>query len=125
MLISVPVLLLSSGTSQINPPGNTIYERIAFAHLPPEMTVSGGLLQVEGQMMPQSRQPMILELITDEGRGLSLRVLSVSGTEWQPFSTSLPYKVDGPTPARLYAHQADDVLETDTYIYSQPITLYP
>lgn len=124
-LITVPILLLSSGVSQINPAGNTIYERIALSNPPAEATASGGVLQVEGEMLPYNRQPFILELITTEGRSVGLRVLTVSGSDWQSFTTTLPYKVEASTPARLFAHQADDVLNGPAYIYSQPITLNP
>ncbi len=124
-LITVPVLLLSSGENQVNPPGDTLYERIAFADLPPESTAAGGELAARGDMLPFSRQPMILELITDDGHDVSLRVLAVSGTGWQPFKTTLPYKVGQPTSARLFVTESDDSLDGPVYIYSQPITLNP
>jgi hypothetical protein len=124
-LITVPVLLLSSGESQINPAGNTIYERVAFSHLRPDSEVSGGILKAEGELMPYSRQPFIMELATDEGRVLGTRLVPVSGTDWQSFSTTIPYKVDKRTSARLYVHEADDVLNGPAYIYSQPMTLLP
>jgi hypothetical protein len=122
-LITVQVLLLPIGTSQINPAGNTIYERVAFSDLPPESVATGGVLLVEGQILPYNRQPVILELITDDGKSLSTRVLSASGTDWQHFSTTLPFKVDKSTPARLFVHQADSVLTGQAYVYSQPILL--
>ena len=124
-LITVPVLLLSSGESQINPPGDTLYERVALVDLPPETTVAGGVLKVEGDMLPYSRQPMIWQLLTDDGKALSLRVLAVSGKGWQPFSTTLPFQVNEPTSARLFVQELDDVLDGPVYIYSQPLTLNP
>jgi hypothetical protein len=124
-LITVPVILLSAGESQVNPPGDTVYEHVAIADLPAEAKVSGGVLNVKGDMLPTGRQPMILELTTDEGKEMSLRVLSVSGSGWQPFETTLPFRVTAETPARLFAHEASDVLDGPGYIYSQPITLLP
>jgi hypothetical protein len=124
-LVTVPVLLLSNGESQVNPPGDTIYERVALVGLPPDSKAAGGLLKVEGDMLPFSRQPMIMELITDDGRALCLRVLGVSGMNWQPFKTTLPFKVDEPASARIFVHEADDVLQGVVYVYSQPITLNP
>jgi len=124
-LITVPVLLLSSGENQINPPGDTVYERVALVDLPPESTVAGGVLKVEGDMLPYSRQPMILELMTEDGKALSLRVLAVAGKGWQPFSTTLPFNVSQPTSARLFIQESDDVLDGSVYIYSQPLTLEP
>ncbi len=40
-LRTVPVLLLSSGENQVNPPGDTVYERIAFVDLPPDSSCRG------------------------------------------------------------------------------------
>jgi hypothetical protein len=124
-VITVPVLLLSSGVSQINPPGNTIYERVAFAGLPPEAEISGTEIEVFGQLLPYNRSPMIMELMTEEGESLSLRVLNVSGEDWQAVHTTLPFRVSSTTPARLFVRQADQVIPGDSYIFSQPVTLIP
>src|SRR5574340_480351 len=108
-LITVPVLLLSSGESQIHPAGNTVYERVALADLPPKSDVSGGVLTISGEVLPYNRSPVIMELISNEGAALSLRVLNTSGTDWQSVDTTLPYRVDRATSARLYVRQADDL----------------
>jgi hypothetical protein len=124
-LSSERILLLSSGASQINPAGNAIYERVTLQHLPPNTDVSGGVLSLQGQFTPYNQQPVVVELISDSGQGLSLRVLNFQGLDPQNFSTTLPYKVSGPTQARLFVHQEDNVLKGPVYIYSQEITLNP
>ena len=124
-LVTVPVLLLSAGASQINPAGNTIYERVALADLPPKTDVTGGVLKIAGEFLPYNRSPVILELISNDGTSLSLRVLSASGAEWQSVETTLPYRVDKVTPVRLYVHQADDLLGGDGYVFSLPLSLLP
>lgn len=124
-LITVPILLLSSGESQVNPPGNTIYERVAFANLPPEAEIAGGELEITGEILPFNNSPIIMELISDEGDNLSLRVLNAGGTDWQAVHTTLPFKVSAPTQARLYVHQADDLFHGDVYVYSQLVNLNP
>ncbi len=124
-LTTLPILLLSSGSSQVNPAGNTIYERVVLPHLAPDADASGGVVELVGQVLPYNRQPIIVELISNDGKNLSLRVLTTTGTDWQSFETTVPYKVDKPTPARLYVHEADDLLSTQAYIYSQPILLNP
>ncbi len=125
-LVSVHVLLLSDGANQINPPGNTIYERVVFYDLPPESSVSGGVLAVQGRYEPANttRSPM-LELISDDGRSLGLRLLDLSGKGSVTFDTTVPYKVTGPTQARLFLYQDDDVIDGRAYVYSQPVTLNP
>jgi hypothetical protein len=124
-LVTLRILLLSSGTSQINPAGNTIYERIAFSNWPEDQGASGGVLPLEGQFMPYSRQPFILWLKAEDGRTLSQRVLTVAGTDWQSFKTTLPFKVDQPLAARLVVLQADDVLKGEAYVFSRRLTLNP
>ncbi len=124
-LVSVPVLLISSGASQINPAGNAIYERVTLYKLPPRSEVSGGVLDLEGQYQPVNSQPLIIELISEDGQSLGLRVLTFNGLNPQTFKTTIPYKVSATTQARLFIHQADDVLDGQAYIYSQEITLDP
>jgi hypothetical protein len=124
-LFSERILLLSSGVSQINPAGNSIYERVTLSHLPPNTDVSGGVLALQGQFTPFNQQPVILELISDAGQGLSLRVLNFPNLDLHAFNTTLPYKVSKPTQARLFIHQEDNVLKGPVYIYSQEITLNP
>ncbi|HEX2697475.1 MAG TPA: hypothetical protein VHM28_07165 [Anaerolineales bacterium] len=124
-LVSVQVLLVSSGSSQINPAGNAVYERVNLYQLPAHSVVSGGVLDVEGEYKPVNHQPVILELISDDGQSLGLRVLNFTGLDPQPFKTTIPYKVTTLTAARLFVHQADDVLTSQAYIYSQEITLDP
>ena len=124
-LVTVPILLLSAGNSQLNPPGNTIYERVAFSGLAPKARISGASLDVAGDILPFNNNPVVMELISDQGDELSLRVLNTIGLEWQHIETTLPFRVTTTTPARLYVHQADDLLEGDVYIFSLPLTLNP
>jgi hypothetical protein len=124
-LVSVPILLISSGASQINPPGNNIYERVVLYHLPPDSTFSGGVVDVDGQFQPYNHQPVILELISNDGKSLGLRVLTFASLGPQSFTTTIPYKVSKPTPARLFIRQADNVLTDPVYVYSQELMLNP
>lgn len=124
-LVSVPVLLISNGASQISPAGNAIYEHVTLYKLPPRSEVSGGVLDLEGQYQPVNNQPLILELITDDGQSLGTRQWAINGLGPQTFKTTIPYKVGATTQARLFVRQADDVLDGQAYIYSQEITLNP
>jgi hypothetical protein len=125
-LNSVRVLLLSSGVSQINPPGNMIYERVVLYNLPPESSISGGVLPVKGRFTPlNNRKPVILELVGPDGKTLSQRVLSFVGLDAQTFDSTLPYKVTEMTSARIFFYQDDDLIDGRAYVYSQAITLNP
>ena len=96
-----------------------------MADLPAKTDVTGGVLQIAGEFLPYNRSPVILELISNDGTSLSLRVLSALGAEWQSVETTLPYQVDKVTPVRFYVHQADDLLGGDGYVFSLPLALVP
>ncbi|HUH98587.1 MAG TPA: hypothetical protein VLZ89_14575 [Anaerolineales bacterium] len=119
-LNTVRVLLLSSGVSQINPPGNTIYERVALETPAYESTNSGGVLAVRGVYVPFNSQPLILELLDFNGKSLNAtRVLAITDPDSQVINTTLPYKVDGPTQAYLVIRQQDDTLKNPVYLANQ------
>ncbi len=124
-LNTVRVLLLSSGASQINPPGDAVYEHIVLDNLPPRAAISGGTLVLEGRFLPLSRQPLIFDLLSDDNEVRVSRILAVTGLEWQGFSTTLPYRVKASTPARLFVRQADEALDVPLYVYSQEVILSP
>jgi hypothetical protein len=125
-LSSIRILLLSSGASQITPAGNAIYERVTLLNLPlRNAEASGGELSLQGQYTPYNNQPVVVELISDTGQGVGLRVLDFPNLEPQSFSTTIPYKVSGPTEAHLFVHQEDDVLKGPAYVFSRGIMLNP
>ncbi len=121
----VQILLISAGASQVNPPGNNIYERVAFYDLPINAHISGGTLTVKGSYTPVNNKPTILELVADDGTSLGLRVLNLAAGDGQYFETTIPYKVKQLTAARLYLYQDGEVIQGRAYIYSQPLALNP
>jgi hypothetical protein len=123
-LNSVRVLLLSSGNSEINPPGNPS-EPVGVFEPKSEESVSGGVLNVRGDVWPFNFQPVIFELVDPDGKSIALRILTVSHINPQLFETTIPYKVSGPTPARLTIRQDDDRITGTFYIYSQEVLLNP
>jgi hypothetical protein len=139
-LNTVRVLLLSNGVSQINPPGNNIYERVALETPLAQSTTSGGILMVRGTYLPFNSQPLVLELVDVNGKSLNAnRVLTFTSLNSQSINTTIPYKIDSSTQAYLVIHQQDDILKDlvyltnqqnevlvgPVYIYTQLITLNP
>lgn len=132
-LNTMPVLLYSIGSAQINPPGNMIYERVMVEGLNKEKAnFYAGEVGLKGRIWPFNDQPMIVELILPDGRPISTRVLTFDGIETQSFETTLPYKVTEPTLARLTFRQdnpllrvTDPELEKYIYVYSIEVTLNP
>ncbi len=131
-LNTMPVLLYSIGSAQINPPGNMIYERVMVEGLKEKTDFYAGEVSLKGRIWPFNDQPVIVELILADGRPISTRILTFAGIETQPFETTLPYKVTEPTLARLTFRQDNPLLSvTDpelakyVYVYSVEVTLNP
>ena len=123
-LNSVRVLMLSSGANEINPAGNPAEPVGVFNPLPKE-EVSGGVLNVKGDLWPFNLQPVILELVGPDGRSIGLRILTVEHINPQLFETTIPYRVNEPTLARLTIYQDDDRINGLFYVYSQEVLLNP
>ncbi len=131
-LNTMPVLLYSIGTNQINPLGNMIYERIMYAGLEDGDEIFGGVINLKGRFWPVNEQPAFLELMLPDGEVISSRVLDFNGIDTQEFETTLPYKVTEPTLARLSLRQdnpditiSDPDLKKYVYIYTMEVMLYP
>ncbi|MBP6178202.1 MAG: hypothetical protein KA473_18195 [Anaerolineales bacterium] len=131
-LNTMPVLLFSVGSNQINPPGNTIYERTMLEGIKEGMDIFGGELKLKGLFWPFNEQPVFVDLVTSNGKAISSRVLNFEGIEPESFETTLPYKVTEPTRARLTFHQENPLLSISDpdlakyiYVYSVDIILNP
>jgi hypothetical protein len=123
-LNSVRLLLLSAGVNEINPAGNPSEPVGVFA--PPRGdSISGGVLNVRGDIWPFSLQPVIFELVDPTGKSIALRILTLDHMNPQLFETTLPYKVTEPVSARLVIRQDDDRMPGVFYIYTQEVHLNP
>ena len=123
---TIQFVLLSSGTDEITPAGNLIYERCVLFNLPvKDASASGGLVVVEGRMWPFNKQPIILDLILPDGKVTGSRIVNMDGLDSQNFATTIPYKVKEPVLARLSIRQDDLALNAPIYIYSQEVLLNP
>ena len=123
--LGMRVLLLSIGADEITPEGDSSERAVFYAPPRKDAVARDGVLEVEGRYLPFNDQPVILELLNQEGRTIGLRVLDFTGTGEQLFSTTIPYKVTEPTQARLVLHQDDERLDGLIYLYSQEILLNP
>ncbi len=123
-LNSVRLLLMSSGTSEINPPGNPSEPVGVVSPLPGE-SVSGGVLNVKGDIWPFNLNPVVFELVDPNGKSIVSRIVNVNTIAPQLFQTTLPYKVFVPTLARLTIRQDDDRIDGLFYVYTQEVLLNP
>jgi hypothetical protein len=123
-LNSVRLLLLSSGINEINPPGNPSEPVGVFTPVGDD-PVSGGVLSIRGDVWPFNLNPVILELLGEDGRSMGLRILNLDQLDPQLFETTIPYEVSEPTLARLTIRQNDDRIDGLFYLYSQEVLLNP
>jgi hypothetical protein len=123
-LNSVRVLLLSSGVNEINPPGNPS-EPVGVTKPIAEQSAFDGVVNVKGDIWPFSLQPVIIELVSPEGKSIGLRILNIDNINPQLFETTIPYKVTKPVSARLTIRQDDDRMPGLFYVYSQVVLLNP
>ena len=123
-LNSVRLLLLSSGTNEITPPGNPS-EPVGVFSPQAEDSITGGVVNLNGDIWPFNLNPVVLELIDAQGKSMGVRILTINQLNPQLFETTLPYKVSAPTPARLTIRQDDDRINGLFYVYSQEVLLNP
>lgn len=131
-LNTMPVLLYSVGGGQVNPTGNTIYERIAMDGFKEKLNFYAGEVSLQGRIWPFNDQPFVVELITNDGKPISTRILNMNGIDTQPFETTLPYSVSEVTPARLTFRQENPLLAISdpdlgklVYVYTVEVILNP
>jgi len=131
-LNTMPVLLYSVGSNQINPPGNTVYERTMLEDLEAGDEISGGAVNLKGLFWPFNDQPVFVDLILTNGKTIVSRVLNFKGVEPEVFETTLPYKVIEPTQARISFHQENPLLSVIDpellryiYVYTIDVVLNP
>lgn len=123
-LNSVRVLLISSGTNEITPPGNPSEPVGVFSPLEEE-SVAGGVLNIRGDVWPFNLNPVLFELIGPDGKPIGLRIINVEDLNPQMVETTIPYRVTVPTLARLTIRQDDDRMDGLFYVYSQEVLLNP
>jgi len=131
-LNTMPVLLYSIGSNQINPVGNMIYERAMLEGLKEGDSIFGGVLKLKGRYWSFNDQPLFVDLLLPNGEAIGSRILNFNGIDPESFETTLPYKVTEPTLARLTFRQDNPLLSNpdlelkrNIYVYSMEVLLNP
>lgn len=107
-LTSVDLVLLKIGNPEIYPEIDPLEHFDIRAPLA-DSTARGGLLMVSGLARPANTNPVIIELITENGAIVGSAQFSVSpssgGHTHSPFNVGVPYSVTATTPVRLTIRQ--------------------
>ncbi len=127
-LSSVELVLLSVGEDEINPAPEPL-EPFDIQSPAENQTVTGGHLIVTGEARPLNDQPLVFEVLNDQGAIIASRMASVpmaSGeTDYSFFAVDIPYTVSAPTNVRLLVRQPDDPITGNAAISSELLTLAP
>jgi hypothetical protein len=124
---SVHLLLLSEGSSIINPPDN-LQERCVIEKPVAGQRLSGGILGVSGKMRPYNNLPLTVYLVSRDGAVLGTGLVPIApGPEagYVPFHVEIPYRIPNAMWALLIVRQFDDRISGIMYLYSQEIFLNP
>jgi hypothetical protein len=123
---SVRLMLFAVGENQPSP-NYPAQERIGLRGLKREAEISGGVLNLEGEINPINDTPVIIELFDSDGRIIGARLLQLAPADgkYQQFTTSVPYQVSERTPARLVIRQSDDRISGLAYLFSLPLFANP
>ncbi len=126
-LSAVDLILLTVGQAEVNPAGDLVEPYVVVSPKPDEK-ISGGTLSISGLARPVNDKPLSLDLLDNEGKILGSRQILVQGSEdgsHTPFQTTIPYRVDAPTSARLVIRQPAARIPGDEAISSLIVNLAP
>jgi hypothetical protein len=124
---SVNVLLMSSGTTEYNPPG-ALYEAIVIQDPQPKALIVGGVAYVSGIAKPFEEQPLKVVLIAEDGRVLGQRLAGVQipiPGGYGVFFADVAYSVTEMTPALLVVFESGGLLSEYAHLTSIEVVLAP
>lgn len=126
-LASQPLILLSLGESDLNPPDDFLAP-IVIQQPEPKVLIQGGTLVVSGLVRKTSDQPLLVELIATDGKVIGNRL---AGVATQPegghrlFAAEIPYQVETPTWVRITVSESGGNLARPLRLSSVEVLLSP
>jgi len=125
-LRSTPLKLQSDGENSITPQSSTS-DWLTIAQPQPGDRLQGGMVIVEGTVIPVIDRPVFFELITESSGQIGSRQLAIQSVgEPITFNTTLPYAhIYKGRDVRLIIRQTDEVYGENIILDSVPIYLAP
>jgi hypothetical protein len=128
-IASTDLVLLTLGDTELALPTPSVAPYL-FRLPVADQIIQGGILPVRGLARPVNRQPLLIDLLDEQGQSLahaSLQVALPSGDlSHNPFEVDLPYQVSGTVHARLTIRQESaDAIPGTVALWSIPILLNP
>ncbi len=130
-LAAEDLILMASGDSDINPPGDLL-SNLVIRQPEPRQLIQGGKVIVSGLVRTTSDQPLSIELITEEGKVAGTRLAAVSSNEkgsekggHRLFAAEVPYHVQSPTWVRVTVIERGIRRPGAVYITTTDVLLSP
>jgi hypothetical protein len=126
-LRAIPITLSSNSEREVFEAGVSSRNWLEIKSPSPGSEISGGVFNIEGTLIPQSTNPIIIELMTDSGRVLGNAFLTVE-TQEDPIDFILPITyvtVSEPQNVRLIIRQSSPSYQTTIILDSLILTLMP
>lgn len=126
-LASEELILLSLGESDLNPPDDFL-SPIVILEPKPKVLIQGGSLVVSGLVRTASGQPLLVELITTDGRVIGSRLAGVvteSESAHRLFAAEISYQVYSPTWVRVTVSERSNRLGSPVRLSSVEVLLGP
>jgi hypothetical protein len=124
---SVPLILLSIGEADIVPPIDLMAPIVI--HEPTKKTlIQGGTLLVTGMARPGGTDPLMVRLVTVEGKEVGMRLAGVDAPapgSYGSFAVEVPYKITDPTKALLTVSEGADSINDIIHLASIEVMLSP
>ena len=126
-LNSVPLILLSLGEADINPPSDAL-DPLIIQQPSPKALIQGGKVLVSGMARVAEGDILMARLITETGGEVGLRLANVTLLPqggYGAYAVEVPYTVEQPTPALLVVSQGDSDNSDFIHLSSVEVLLSP
>ena len=124
---SVPLILLSVGEADIVPPMDVLAP-IIIREPTRRTLIQGGTLIVSGLARPGSDNPLLVRLVTAEGKEVGMRLVGVDEREpgkYGEFVAEVPYNIVDPTKVLVTVTEGADSLSDVIHLSSIEVMLSP
>lgn len=126
-LNSVPLILLSVGEADIVPPMDVLAP-IVIQEPTRKTLIQGGKVLVSGMARPNGPNPLLVQLITADGRQVGFRLAGVETPQpgaYGPFAVEVPYQISDPIKVLLTVSEGADSITDVIHLASIEVMLSP
>jgi hypothetical protein len=126
-IASIPLILLNLGDSDLNPAGDLLAP-IVIQEPVSKILIQGDRLLVSGLVRTDSDQPLLVELVTTDGKVIGSRLAGIAPGEagdHRLFAAEVTFSVDAPTWVRVTVSERNDDSSKPRQLTSVEVLLSP